>query len=149
VLLSLIRQKKAAAGDPVAEELFEALAQASMKEAQRIALHVFGYHDPDAEKFRKILMDTMAYSQSGGFDSVTLPNPASRLNGLLMTVFDQPVRESRKSQLKALYQDKAFMIDVALAFVIIFLNFLNDSEYFIHGISAEGFHPELKSSLSG
>jgi hypothetical protein len=149
VLLSLIRQKKAAAGDPVAEELFEALAQASMKEAQRIALHVFGYHDPDADKFRKILMDTMAYSQSGGFDSVTLPNPASRLNGLLMTVFDQPELESRKAQLKALYQDKAFMIEVALAFLIIFLNFLNDSDYFIHGISAEGFRPEIKTSLKG
>jgi hypothetical protein len=149
VLLSLIRQKKAAADDAVAQELFEALAQASMKEAQRIALHVFGYHDPDAAKFRKILMETMAYSQSGGFDLVTLPNPSSRLNGMFMTVFDQPERESRKAQLKALYKDKAFMIEVAIAFVIIFLNFLNDSNYYIHGISAEGVRPELKTSLSG
>ncbi len=148
LLLSLIRQKKAAADDAVAQVLFEALAQASMKEAQRIGLHVFGYHDPDTAKFRKILMDTMAYSQAGGFDQVTPPNPESRLNGLLMTVFDQPERESRKAQLKALYDDKAFMIEVALAFVIIFMNFLNDSDYFIHGISAEGVRPEEKTSFS-
>jgi len=61
---------------------------------------------------------------------------------LLMTVFDQPERESRKEQLKALYNDKAFMIEVAVAFVIIFLNFTNDPDYYIHGISAEGVRPE-------
>lgn len=143
LLLSLIRQKKAAKDDEIARALFEALAQASMMEAQRIALHVFGYHDPDTAKFRGILMDTMAYSQSGGFDQVTPPNPKSRLNGLLMTVFDQPERESRKEQLKGLYNDKAFMIEVAVAFVIIFLNFMNDPDYYIHGISAEGVRPEL------
>ncbi|OPY18132.1 MAG: hypothetical protein A4E74_00779 [Syntrophus sp. PtaB.Bin075] len=142
VLMSLIRQKKAGAGDPVTQELFEALAKASMKEAQRIALHVFGYHEPDVAKFRKLLMETMVYSQSGGFDTVTLPNEASRLNGLLMTVFDQPKREARKKQLVALYRDKAFMIQVAISFVIIFLNFLNDPDYFIHGISADGVRPE-------
>jgi len=141
VLLSLIRQKKAATEDAITQELFEALAKASMKEAQRIALHVFGYHDTDVSKFRKLLMETMTYSQAGGFDAVTLPNSASRLNGLLMTVFDQPGRESRKKQLSAFYKDKAFMIQVAISFVIIFLNFLNDSNYFIHGISAEGVHP--------
>jgi len=141
LLMSLIRQKKAGVEDAITQELFEALAKASMKEAQRIALHVFGYHETDVSKFRKLLMETMTYSQAGGFDSVTLPNATSRLNGLLMSVFDQPDRESRKKQLSALYKDKAFMIQVAISFVIIFLNFLNDSNYFIHGISAEGVHP--------
>jgi hypothetical protein len=87
-------------------------------------------------------METMAYSQSGGFDAVTLPNMESRLNGLLMSVFDQPERDSRKKQLAALYKDKFLMIEVSIAFVTIFLNFLNDSNYFIHGISAEGVRPE-------
>ena len=141
VLMSLIRQKKTATEDPITQELFEALAKASMKEAQRIALHVFGYHESDVSKFRNLLMETMAYSQAGGFDAVTLPNTVSRLNGLLMSVFDQPDRESRKKRLAALYRDKAFMIQVAISFVIIFLNFLNNPEYFIHGISAEGVHP--------
>jgi len=149
VLLSLIRQKKAGAGDAITQELFDALAKASMQEAQRIALHVYGYHETDASKFRSILMDTMAYSQSGGFDAVTLPNAESRLNGLIMTVFDHPEREARNRQLSELYKDKAFMIEVAIAFVIIFMNFLNDSNYFLHGISAEGVLPEFRKSLLG
>jgi hypothetical protein len=142
VLLSLIRQKGAAAGDHISEELFKALATVSMKEAQRIALHVFGYHETDVSKFRGLLMETMVYSQSGGFDAVTLPNTASRLNGLLLSVFDHPERESRKKRLAALYKDKYLMIEVAIAFVTIFLNFLNDPAYFIHGISAAGVRPE-------
>ena len=145
VLMSLIRQKNAAGDDAITQELFEALAMVSMKEAQRIALHVFGYHETDVTKFRKLLMETMVYSQSGGFNAVTLPNATSRLNGLIMTVFNQPDRESRKKKLSALYKDKAFMIQVAISFVIIFLNFLNDSDYFIHGISAEGVRPEESS----
>lgn len=148
VLLSLIRQKEATAEDDVARELFNALAKVSMKEAQRIALHVFGYHETDITKFRKVLTETMRYSQAGGFDAVTLPSRTSRLNGLLMSVFDQPDRESRKKELAALYKDKAFMIQVAISFVIIFLNFLNDSNYYIHGISAEGVHPEPDTPFS-
>lgn len=142
VLMSLIRRQQADEADTIGRGLFNALAKASIKEAQRIALHVFGYHETSVSTFREILKDTLAYARSGGFDEVTPPMDGHRLDGLFMTVFDQPKRDARKRQLLALYQNKSFMIEVAVAFVIIFQNFLNDDGYYVHGISAEGIRPE-------
>jgi len=142
MLMSLIRQRKTAKEDSITQGLFNALAETSMKEAQRIALHVFGYHARSVSALREILKETMAYAQSGGFDEVTHPKDGHRLDGLLVSVFDQPERDARKKQLFALYQDKPRMLEVAIAFVIIFLNFLTDADYFVHGISAEGIRPE-------
>lgn len=142
VLMSLIRTQQADAADSISRGLFNALAKASIQEAQRIALHVFGYHETSVSKFREILKDTLAYSRSGGFEEVTHPQNGHRLDGLFMTFFDQPKRDARKRQLLALYQNKSFMIEVAVAFVIIFQNFLNDGDYYVHGISAEGIRPE-------
>ncbi len=36
------------------------------------------------------------------------------------------------------------MIEVAISFVIIFLNFSNDAHYFVHGISARGNSPRTE-----
>ena len=146
VLMSLIRQREAAATDTISQGLFKALAKASMEEAQRITLHILGYHETSVLTLREILKETMAYAQLGGLEEVTLPKNGHPLDGLFMSVFDQPKRVNRKKQLSALYQDKPLMIEVAISFVIIFLNFLNDAEYFVHGISAEGIHPETKCS---
>lgn len=146
VLMSLIRQRKAAVKDSISQGLFKALAKASMKEAQRITLHIFGYHETSVSTLREILKEIMAYAQSGGLEEVTLPKKGHPLDGVFMSVFDQPKRADRIKQLSALYQDKTLMIEVAISFVIIFLNFLNDSHYFVHGISAEGIHPEPKCS---
>jgi hypothetical protein len=142
VLLSLIRQRKAAIGDSVNRKLFNALVEASMQEAQRIALHIFGYHAKSIRKFKNILLEMMDYAQSGGLHGVRHPNTEHHLDGILMSVFDQPEREARKKQLSALYQNKTLMIEVAVAFITVFLNFLNDSKYFVHGINTEGIHPE-------
>ena len=142
LLMSLIRQREVSATDGVSQDLFTALANASMKEAQRIALHIFGYHETAVSTLRDVLAETMAYAQSGGFDGVTDPKRGHRLDGLLVSVFDQPERDARKKQLARLYQDKTLMLEVAIAFVTIFLNFLNDATYFVHGISAEGLRPE-------
>jgi hypothetical protein len=144
VLMSLIRRREAAAVDSISQGLFKALAKASMEEAQRIALHIFGYHETSVSTLREILKETMAYAQSGGLEEVTLPQKGHHLDGLFMSVFDQPKHADRKKQLAALYQNKTLMIEVALSFVIIFLNFLNDSHYFVHGISAEGIGPEQR-----
>ena len=145
VLMSLIRQRRVPVADPISQDLFSALAKASMQEAQRIALHIFGYHETAVSTLRAILAETMAYAQSGGFHGVTEPRRGHRLDGLLMSVFDQPERDARKRQLARLYQDKTLMLEVAVAFVTIFLNFLTDADYFVHGISAEGIRPEAGS----
>jgi hypothetical protein len=145
VLMSLIRQRESAAEDPVSQRLFKALAKASMEEAQRITLHIFGYHETSVATLREILKETLAYAQSGGLEAVTLQKRGHRLDGLFMSVFDQPKRVIRNRQLATLYQNKPLMIEVAISFVIIFLSFLNDDRYFVHGISAEGIRPEPKS----
>jgi len=142
VLMSLIRQRQAAAGDYISQGLFNTLAKASMKEAQRIALHIFGYHETAASTFRELLIDTMSYAQTGGIDVVTPPAMGHRLDGLFMSVFDNPEHKTRKRKLAALYKDKPLMIETAVAFIAIFLSFLNDPDYFVHGISAEGVRPE-------
>jgi hypothetical protein len=144
VLMSLIRQREAAVMDSISQDLFRALAKAGMKEAQRIILHILGYHETSVSTLQEILKETLAYAQSGGLEKVTLPKNGQPLDGLFMSVFDQPKRLDRKKQLSALYKDKRLMIEVAVSFVIIFLNFLYDEEYFVHGISAEGIRPEPK-----
>ena len=48
----------------------------------------------------------------------------------------------KERQLDILYQDKKLMIQASIAFVVIFLHFLNDSQYYIHGISLEGIEPK-------
>lgn len=147
VLMSLIRQRGAAAADSISQGLFKALAKASMEEAQRITLHIFGYHETSVSTLREILKETMAYAQSGGLEEVTPPQKGHHLDGLFMSVFDQPKHADRKKQLSTLYQNKTLMIEVAVSFIIIFLNFLNDSHYFVHGISAEGIRPEPKCDI--
>ena len=142
VLMSLIRRRQAAAADSISQGLFKALAKASMKEAQRITLHIFGYHETSVSTLREILKEIIAYAESGGLEEVTPPQKGHHLDGLFMSVFDQPKHADRKKQLSALYQNKTLMIEVAISFVIIFLKFLNDSHYFVHGISAEGIGPE-------
>jgi hypothetical protein len=144
VLMSLIRKRKAAAADPISQGLFKTLAEASMREAQRITLHIFGYHERSVSSLREILRETMEYAEAGGLEEVTLPQDGRRLDGLFMSVFDKPSRAERSRQLAALYRNKPLMIEVAVSFVIIFLNFLNDEDYFIHGISSEGIRPESR-----
>ena len=145
VLMSLIRQREAAAMDSISQDLFRALAKAGMKEAQRIILHILGYHETSVSTLQEILKETLAYAQSGGLEKVTLPKNGQPLDGLFISVFDQPKRVDRKKQLSALYRDKRLMIEVAVSFVIIFLNFLYDKDYFVHGISAEGIRPEPRA----
>jgi hypothetical protein len=144
VLMSLIRQREAAAMDSISQGLFRTLAKAGMKEAQRVILHILGYHETSVSTLQEILKETLAYAQSGGLEKVTLPKNGQPLDGLFMSVFDQPKRVDRKKQLSALYKDKRLMIEVAVSFVIIFLNFLYDKDYFVHGISAEGIRPETR-----
>lgn len=142
VLLSLIRQKKTSPGDSVGQKLFQALVEAGIQEAQRIALHIFGYHARSVVKLKKSLLELMHYAQTGGFHYVRLPGAGHRLDGVLMSFFDQPRREDRKKQMAILYEDKALMLEVSIAFVSIFLNFLNDAKYYVHGIDTKGIHPE-------
>lgn len=143
VLMSILRQRGVFRDDEPARLLFENLARASMKEAQRIILHIVGYHQTSVLEVRTLMMETMAYVQHGGIDAVTLPLPGSRLDGLFMSHFGDADRFSLGKKLKDLSQDKTLMIEAALAFIVIFLSFLDDPEFYVRGINAEGIHPQL------
>jgi hypothetical protein len=143
VILSLIRQKGQTSEDGPSSRLFDAIAAASMKEAQRTVMHIFGYHVTDIEQQKQILEDAMAYCLQGGFDAVTTPNQAQRLDGLFVGCFDHHDASVRNEQLQLLYQDKPLMVQASIAFIVIFLSFLGDPNYYVRGIAPEGIQPEM------
>jgi hypothetical protein len=138
VLLSMIREKHLVVEDPTAIRLFEALALASMYEAQRITLHVIAFHETDTERQRELLMDVLRYAQGGGLTRITSPQGGNPLDGLFMKNFDYADSEDRDAHLNSLYQNKGLMLQAALGFVVIFLNFVNSPDYWIRGISHQG-----------
>lgn len=142
VLLSLIRQMFDISADPVSQILFEALADASLLEAQRTLIHLQGYHFKDLSDQRALLLEAMNYCYSGRTDLVTEPNNKRMLDGLFSSYFGQPSKKIRDQQLDRLYQNKPLMIETSLAFIVIFLSFLNDSDYYVKGVSAAGIYPE-------
>ena len=138
VLLSMIREKRFAVEDPSARRLFEALALASMYEAQRITLHIMAYHVTGTERQRELLMEVLGYAQEGGMMRITSPSSQYSLDGLFMERFDHVDSKIRNVHLDTLYRDKGLMLQAALSFVVIFLNFVNSPDYWIRGISNRG-----------
>jgi len=72
---------------------------------------------------------------------VTKPDGNQLLDGLFSTYFAHTSKKILHQKLDILYQNKPLMIQASLAFIVIFLSFLNDSKYYIKGISAEGIAP--------
>jgi hypothetical protein len=142
ILLSLIRQRTTMSTDRALQDLFEAVCDASLKEAQRTLIHLIGYHIKDTAAQRKLVLEAMDYCFSGRSDLVTKPDRNQLLDGLFSTYFAHNSKKVLHRQLDLLYQNKTLMIQASIAFVVIFLHFLNDSKYYIHGISAEGIEPE-------
>ena len=138
VLLSLIRQLPVPSETPARHTLFNAVAEASLKEAQRTLMHLLGYHLKDHHAQRRLIVDAMDYCFSGRSDLVTKPDGQQMLDGLFSTYFATPDGRVLSQQLDRLYQNKPLMIQASIAFIVIFLGFLNDSRYFIRGISIEG-----------
>ena len=141
VLLSLIRQHQSFNSDPALNVLFEAVCDASLKEAQRTLIHLLGFHIKQTVDQRSLLLEAMEYCFSGKIDLVTKPDRNQLLDGLFSTYFAHNSKKILKRQLDILYQNKQLMIEASIAFVVIFLHFLNDSRYYIHGISREGIEP--------
>ena len=142
VLLSLIRQKIAVEEDPISQLLFDAVCMASLKEAQRTLIHLIGYHFKDIKGQRTLLIEVMDYCYSGGTATVTVPDADQMLDGLFSSYFAHAPPSVRNQKLDILYEDKPLMIQASLAFVTIFLSFMNDSKFYVAGISAEGITPK-------
>jgi len=141
VLLSLIRQHVPAASRREVRNLFDALSEAGLKEAQRTLIHLISYHVKDLHTLRSLVLEAMHYCYSGRSDLVTMPDGSQLLDGLFSTYFGNKAKKTRHQQLDILYQNKPLMLEASVAFLVIFLSFLNDETFYIRGISAEGIEP--------
>ena len=141
VLLSLIRQKVPAAGRREVSILFDAVSEAGLKEAQRTLIHLISYHVKELHTQRSLVLEAMQYCYSGRSDLVTIPDGNQLLDGLFSTYFGNKAKKTRRQQLDILYQNKSLMLEASIAFIVIFLSFLNDENFYIRGISAEGIEP--------
>ena len=145
VLLSLIRQKypDADSEESAPSNLFNAVAKASLLEAQRIFIKTIGYHLTDVSKQRELLIDAMEYCYSGKTELVTEPGGDRILDGLFTTYFAISSKTERKQKLDSLYSDKPLMLEASVAFTVIFFSFLNSPDFFVQGVSTEGIEPAL------
>jgi len=141
VLLSLIRRYGPETEQRSQKLLFDAVAEAGLNEAQRTLVHLISYHVKDVSTQRGLILDTMRYCYSGRSDLVTKPDGSRLLDGLFSTYFGHKSSRQRRKQLDILYQNKNLMLETAVAFIVIFLSFLNDEKFYIQGISAEGIEP--------
>ena len=141
VLMSLIRQQRGLENDKTSQTLFHALCEASLKEAQRNYIHVVGYHHTDLKSQRSLMLDAMEYCYSGKSELVTKPDTEHLLDGLFSTYFGHTSRTVREQKLDTLYQNKPLMLQASIAFTVIFLSFINDSDFYVKGISSEGIRP--------
>lgn len=141
VLLSLIRQKFAGVENEALHMLFDAVCDASLKEAQRTLIHLMSYHCKDLSEQRDLVLQAMNYCYSGRSNLVTKPDGKQLLDGLFSTYFAHSSKKNLNQKLDQLYQDKPLMIQASIAFIVIFLSFLNDSTHYVSGISPEGIAP--------
>lgn len=141
VLLSLIRRHAPDTGQRSQKLLFDAVAEAGLNEAQRTLIHLISYHVKDLPTQRGLIQEAMQYCYSGRSNLVTKPDGSQLLDGLFSTYFGHKSSQLRRRQLDILYQNKNLMLEAAVAFLVIFLSFLNDQKYYIEGISAEGMEP--------
>jgi hypothetical protein len=138
VLLSLIRQYTPPEGQRAVKVLFDAVSEASLKEAQRTLIHLISYHVKELKNQRSLLLEAMQYCYSGRSDLVTKPDGSQLLDGLFSTYFRHKSGKVRNQHLDILYQNKPLMLQASVAFLVIFLSFLNDEKFYIQGISASG-----------
>ncbi len=141
VLLSMIRQKSTPLQDGTAQIFFKAVSSASLKEAQRTFIHILSYHHTDLKQARALLLDAMGYCYEGRIDAITRVAEGQTLDGLFSTYFGPVSSRTRNEKLALLYDNKPLMLEASVAFIVIFLSFLNDPEFYVKGISTAGIAP--------
>ena len=97
--------------------------------------------DPDDQIDRdkkSLMMEALGYLFSAYSHKRRRLGPMAVLHGLFSTYFAPPDSRVLNRQLASLYQDKPLMIQACIAFIVIFLGFLNDPRYYVRGISVAG-----------
>ena len=141
VLLTLLRKKLPGLCDPHDEVLFNALAKASLNEAQRTFIHLMAHDPHPVAAQRDLVLKAMAYCYGGRSERVTKPDETHLLDGLFSSYFGHESKRIRNQRLDLLYQNKSLMIQASIAFIVIFLSFMNDPGFYVKGISARGMDP--------
>ncbi|MDM8554320.1 hypothetical protein QUF75_06280 [Desulfococcaceae bacterium HSG7] len=142
VLLSLVRKKGVGDSTAAIQHLVTTISKASLKEAQRIFVHLIGYHYTDIKLQRELLLDVMNYCHSGKTCFITAPDSDQMVDGLFLNTFGVLSDQKRAQQLDILYQNKPLMLQAAIAFIVLFSHFLNDPCFFLGGINADGVYAE-------
>lgn len=138
VFLSLIRQTEKIQPAGTTHRLLEGLAEAGLREAQRIFVHIVTYHPEDVTDVREALLDAMEYCHGGGAERITPSAGRHALDGLFSGHFDHVNRAERDKKLTDLYQNRPLMLQASVAFVTIFRRFLLQPDFYVQGIGPEG-----------
>ena len=136
-----MRQKLPDLCDQHDEVLFNALAEASLKEAQRTFIQLMAHDPHPLVAQRDLVLEAMAYCYGGRSERVTEPDEKNLLDGLFSSYFGHESKRIRNQRLDLLYQNKSLMIQASLAFIVIFLSFMNDPQFYVRGISVQGMEP--------
>jgi hypothetical protein len=143
ILLAQLRNAGLDAQDATTKRLFVGLAVAGIREAQWLALEMFNTEYADVARQRKLLMDVMEYSASGGINSVRHEGEAGVLDGLFVK-FTSGTKASQKQMLVDLFEDRERLARMVLAFIVVFASFINDDSYTLRGIDRTGATPVEK-----
>lgn len=139
VFLSLLRSEQLDKLDQTTRNLFDAVAIASIREAQWIALELFAaFPEEKLPKLREMLLDTMHYCYGGGAIEVHASEDEHGLDGLFLSNYVIADKAERRNQMAKLFKDKDYLVTAVVTFIATFASFLNDPDFSIHGIDRHG-----------
>lgn len=139
LFLSLIRVVGRSRLDSTIRSLFDAVAIASIREAQWLALELVAIHSEDElPMLRERFLETMEYSYQGGSTQVHAIGHDRKVAGVFLERFANATGKERRDAMANLYSDREYLVTVVLTFIATFSAFLNDPEFSIEGINREG-----------
>ncbi len=143
VFLSLLRHESLDKLDSTTLRLFDAVAIASIREAQWIALELFaGYQDESGvEKLRTLVLETMKYSIAGGATDIRSGKEEQSVDGLILNNFVVTERKVRHDRMTKLFADREYLTTTIVTLIATFASFLNDPGFTIRGIDRDGIKP--------
>ncbi|MBS1261885.1 MAG: hypothetical protein MAG453_01220 [Calditrichaeota bacterium] len=141
LFLSLMRVLKRDRIDETSRRLFDAIAIASIREAQWLALELIASVGQDKlPELRRRIVETMDYCYHGGATQVHEASVGPGVAGVFLERFTYALGEDRRNAMIELYRDKDYLATVIITFIATFSAFLNDSEFALEGIDREGVH---------
>jgi hypothetical protein len=136
IFLSLLRSEGRAALDEASVRLTDAIAVASMRIAQFVALNVFAQH-LSLEAQRRVIHEVMDYCAGGGL-VVVRKGGGHLLDGLFLDCYNLGDPKGRRARLSRLWQDHEMLARLSVLFIAVFACFLNDPEFHLNGIDRHG-----------